>query len=159
MPTTYVWRPSSARRVVLDGFTPVPRGTPAMSLPTLAWPAKDPADVLDYEIDFAAAVAGDESDGLRNVIASVTPDAVGDLVVNSVAVDGAVVVLWLAGGQPGTVYSVGVHVTTQSGRSIGRAVSLPVLGMGSAVGLAGALTTELGTVITDQSGNPILTGS
>ena len=36
MPTTatHVWRPSGARRVVLDGFVPVPRGTiPAAPTP------------------------------------------------------------------------------------------------------------------------------
>ena len=49
MPTiaTHVWRPSSSRRILLDAFIPVARGAPAIASPLLAWPTKDPGDVLD----------------------------------------------------------------------------------------------------------------
>jgi hypothetical protein len=130
MTTTYVWRPSSARRVVLD-----------------------------YEFDFSAALVGNEGDGIATVSATVTPDATGDLVVNSIAADGTVAVLWLSAGQAGSIYTVRVSVTTQSGRSLGRAVLLAVQTLGSAVVASSALTTDQGTVVTDQNGNPILIGS
>jgi hypothetical protein len=156
--TLHVWRPSSARRVALDGFVPVPRGTLPTTPPPLTWPAKDPSDVLDYEFDFSPALIGNEGDALANVTAMVSPNATGDLAVNSIAADGAVAVFWLSGGQAGTIYSVQVTVTTQNGRSIGRAVLLPVLALATAQVPSASLTTEQGSVITDQTGNPILIG-
>ena len=59
--TTQIWRPSNARRVALDGFAPVPRGASQSVPPAPAWPAKDPADVLDYEVDISAANSGETS--------------------------------------------------------------------------------------------------
>jgi hypothetical protein len=157
--TTHVWHASSARRLVLDGFLPVPRGTVPAAPAPLVWPAKDPSDVLDYEFDISPALSGNEGDGIAGVTVSITPNAVGDLTLNSSAADGAVVVLWLAGGQAGTTYSVAITTTTQTGRIIGRAVLLPVQALAVAVVPASALTTEAGAVVTDQSGNPILLGS
>ena len=72
---TRVWRPSTARRVILDGFAPVPRGSSLSNPPLLSWPAKDPADVLDYEFDITAALAGHESDAVAAV--SVVPSPAG----------------------------------------------------------------------------------
>jgi hypothetical protein len=156
---THVWRPSSARRVVLDGFAPVPRGAGQSAPAPLQWPAKDPSDVLDYEFDVSAAVLGNEGDMITGVTASVTPNATGDLVINSVSLDGSVVVFWFAGGQAGTTYVVQATLTTSAGRTIGRVVLLPVLSLANATVTTGALTTNLGAVVTDQGGNPILLGS
>jgi len=158
-PTPHVWRPSNARRIVLDGFLPVPRGTLPTTPPPLSWPAKDPSDVLDYEFDVGAALVGNEGDTIATVAVVITPNATGDLVLNSSAVDGSRAVLWFAGGQSGTVYVVQVTVGTTNGRTIGRAVLLPVLPLASATAAATALTTEVGATITDQNGNPILLGS
>lgn len=156
---TYVWRPSSARRVVLDGFAPVARGVvPTVPAP-LSWPAKDPADVLDYELDIAAALVGNEGDPIVTLQATVSPAAAGDLTVTSLAADGSRAVFWFAGGQAGTTYVVQVSLATASGRTLGRAVLLPVLGLATATAPASALTTDLGAVVTDAQGNPILTGS
>jgi hypothetical protein len=156
---THVWRPSSARRVVLDGFVPVPRGTLPAAPATMSWPAKDPADVLDYEFDLSAALEGDAGDVITSLGVVVSPDGVGDLVVNSVSADGAVVVLWFAGGQVGTVYTVRITATTQNGRTIGRTVLLPVQALAAPQVPATALTTNGGAVVTDQSGSPILVGT
>ena len=122
-PTTHLWRPSCARRLVLDGFVPVPRGTLPSALPSLAWPAKDPADVLDYEFDISAALAGNAGDAIASVAVTVSPNAAGDLAVSGIAADGAVAVLWLSGGQAGTVYTVQLTIATLSGRTIARTVS------------------------------------
>jgi hypothetical protein len=161
MPTTvtHVWRPSGARRVTLDGFGPIARGT-TQSVPVpLSWPAKDPSDVLDYEFDIAAALAGNDGDVISAVNVSVTPAGTGDMVANSVVADGSLVVIWFAGGIGGTVYFVQIAVGTSSGRSISRVVRLPCLALASATQSALALTTDQGSVITDQFGNPILLGS
>jgi hypothetical protein len=153
-----VVRPSSARRVVLDGFVPVPSGSLATAPATLAWPAKDPGDVLDYEFDISPALAGNEKDTIATISVTIQPSAIGDLTLNSSAADGSVVVLWLAGGQVGTVYSVQVSMGTTAGRTIGRAIYLPVLALVSGAPPASALTTADGTAVSDQSGNAITVG-
>ena len=157
--TTHIWRPSNARYLALDGFVPVPRGTLPSTPAPLAWPAKDPADVLDYQLDISAALVGNEGDTISAVTVSVTPNASGDLVVNSTAADGALAVFWFSGGQAGTVYTVMINIVTLSGRSISRSVLLPVLALAQAVVPVTSLTTDQGVVITDQNGNPILLGS
>lgn len=151
-----VWRPSTARRVVLDGFAPVPRGTSQPTPPLLAWPAKDPADVLDYELDITAAVSGHETDRIEAVTVIPTPAGAGHLVVGEIAADGRVAVVWLSGGQAGTTYRLQLTVTTASGRVLGRAVALPVLAAQAPP--TGALQTPGGATITDEDGNPILIG-
>lgn len=156
--TTQIWRPSAARRVVLEGFAPVPRGAAQAVPPALSWPAKDPADVLDYEVDIAAAIAGHEHDAIIGVSVQPTPSGAGHLAVGAIATDGPVAAMWLSGGQPGTTYRVQVTVTTASGRVVGRAVALPVLALAEAALPSGVLQTGGGATITDQNGNPILLG-
>jgi ribosomal protein S28E/S33 len=161
MPTvaTHVWRPSIARRVILDGFVPVPRGViPAAPL-ALVWPAKDPGDVLDYELDIGAALRGNRGDSITTIDVVSTPGNPGDLVVDSVTADGETVVLWLAAGQTGTIYSVQITIGTSNGRTINRAVLLPVQALAMPSIPAAVLTTTSGAVVTDQNGNPILIGS
>ncbi len=162
MPTTatHVWRPSGARRVVLDGFAPVPRGTiPATPAP-LVWPTKDPADVLDYEFEIAAALLGNHGDGIATLDVTITPSGnVGDVVLNSSTADGAIAILWFAGGNAGTNYIIHVTAGTTSGRTLSRAVLLPIQSLSTASSATlNALTTDTGAIITDQNGNPILIG-
>lgn len=160
MPTVAarVMRPSNARRVVLDGFVPVPRGSLAVAPSPLSWPAKDPDDVLDYELDISAALAGHDSDSIASIDVVIAPSGDNELTLRSSAADGAVAVLWFAGGSVGTVYSVQVTIGTAAGRTIGRAIYLPVLALVSAAAPASGLTTANGAVLTDQAGNPILIG-
>lgn len=153
-----VWRPSSARRVVLDSFVPVPRGTTAMAPPPLNWPSKDPADTLDYEFDISPALVGNEGDVVSGISVGINPAGAGDLVLSSAVIDGTVVVLWLTAGQSGTVYTVTVAVTTKNGRSIQRSILLPVLSLSDPLVPATALITSSGLLITDQNGNPVVTG-
>lgn len=157
--TTHIWRPSNARSIVLDGFLPVPRGTLPTTPSPLSWPAKDPADVLDYEFDVAAALIGSDGDTVASVAVTVSPAGTGALAVNSVAVDGTSALFWFAGGQAGTVYTVQVSVVTAGGRTISRALLLPVLSLTSVTAAVTSLTTDQGIIITDQNGNPILLGS
>jgi hypothetical protein len=159
-PATAVWRPSVARRVVLDGFFPVPRGVVPLPPSRLAWPAKDPSDVLDYELDISEALAGTRDDTITSIDVTVRPSTSGGLTAGNMAADGTVAVVWFSGGVAGTTYSVQVAVGTANGRLIGRTVLLPVRSLAGVTSSEdAALTTQAGAVITDQNGDPILLGS
>lgn len=153
---TPIWKPSSARSVVLDAFVAVPRGSVASAPPPLNWPAKDPTDVLDYQLDISSAVVGDEGDGIAALDISISPSEPGDLSLHSAYADGTSAVIWLAEGQVGTVYTVTLLVTTSSGRTLQRSVLLPVLSLSSPAVPTTAIMTNAGLMITDQNGNPVL---
>lgn len=157
MPTiaAHVWRPSSARVVVLDSFVAVPRGSTLAAAP-LVWPAKDPADVLDYQFDVSAALVGNDGDAIQSLDITIEPGDPGDLSLNAVAADGTSAVLWLAAGQAGTTYAVTLQIVTSNGRTIQRSVMLPVLALSSLPGGTSALQTDSGMTLTDQNGNPVL---
>lgn len=152
----HVWRPSSARRILLDAFIPVTRGATAVAPPLLAWPAKDPGDVLDYQLDIAAALIGTDGDSIATLDVEVSPAQPGDLSLTASAADGTSAILWFSAGQPNTVYSVSVAIGTVNGRSIHRSIVLPVLPLSTPVAPATALQTDVGFPITDQNGNPLL---
>lgn len=156
---THVWRPSSARRLVLDGFAQVARGATVTAPLPQTWPGKDPSDVLDYEFDVSAALLGNEGDQIASVAVTVSPAGSGDLALNGVTADGAVLVFWFAGGVAGTTYQVQVTVVTQAGRTIGRVLLLPVVSLSTTTTSLNALTTNAGAVVSDQNGNPILLGA
>src|ERR1700761_4907339 len=107
-PATHVWKPSCARSVTIDSFVPVPRGSTATLPAPLNWPTKDPSDVLDYELNIEPAVLGNCGDVIATLDVWISPNNPGDLALNSSTADGTVAVLWLAGGQAGTVYTITV---------------------------------------------------
>ena len=156
-PAIHVWKPSNARTVVLDAFVPVPRGSSVVAPPPLIWPAKDPTDVLDYQFDIAPAMVGNDGDAIATLDVTIDPSNPGDLTLNNAQADGNVAVLWLAGGQAGSVYTVTMVITTINGRTIQRSVLLPVLYLSTLPIPANALQTNAGVVVTDQNGNPVLT--
>lgn len=155
----HLYKPSSARVLVLDGFVPGPRGALAVTPTLLAWPAKDPADVLDYQFDIAPALSGNDGDAVSTLDVTISPANPGDLSLASAAADGARAVLWLAGGQAGTIYSVTLTIGTQAGRTLSRSVLLPVLALTSTPLASGTLQTETGSELVDEFGNPLLLGS
>lgn len=155
-PAAHLWRPSSARTLLLDSFVPVARGSSALAPAPLAWPVKDPADVLDYQFDISAALVGNDGDGIATLDVSIGPNAPGDLTLNAVSADGASAVLWLSAGQAGTVYTVTLSITTLNGRSLQRTILLPVLSLSSPTAAPTSLVTDGGLVVTDQNGNPVL---
>ncbi|MGO9998734.1 MAG: hypothetical protein ACLPKW_13475 [Acetobacteraceae bacterium] len=156
-PATHVWKPSNARTVVLDSFIPVPRGSTALAPPPLNWPAKDPADVLDYQFDISPALVGNDGDAIATLDVTIEPANPGDLVLNSATTDGALAIVWLSGGQAGTIYTVNLVITTVNGRAINRTILLPVLYLSVPPIPPNALITDTGVVLTDQNGNPVLT--
>lgn len=162
-PVAQVWRPSAVRVLTLDASVPTARGTSAQ--PPLAWPAKDPGDVLDYQFDFAPALTGfgrpnvsDASfaDAVATLDVSISPAGPGDLALASASADGARCVLWLSGGQAGTTYTVTLRIGTQAGRMLSRSVRLPVVALSIAPSTRDALLTDDGRSITDQNGQPLL---
>ena len=155
-PATHLWRPSVARLLVLDSFVPVPRGIFAVALVPLQWPAKDPLDILDYQFDIAPALNGDRGDAISTLDVTITPSALGDLSLSSAAADGARAVLWLAGGQAGTTYTVTLTVGTQGGRTLSRSVLLPVLSLSAPIASPSVLLTESGQPLLDDNNNPLL---
>jgi hypothetical protein len=155
-PATFVWRPSTARVVVLDGFVPVPRGSTYSSLPPLAWAVKDPADILDYVLDLSPAFYGNDGDGIADIDVTISPGQPGDLSLNRASADGTSIVLWLSAGQAGTTYSVTVSVVANSGRTISRSVQLPVASLAVTPAASTALQTDSGEPLTDQNSNPVL---
>jgi hypothetical protein len=156
-PATHVWKPSNARTVVLDAFIPVPRGSAAAAPPPLNWPTKDPIDVLDYQFDITPAVVGNDGDVIATLDVSIEPNNPRDLSLQSATTDGTVAVLWLAGGQAGTVYTVTLVIATTNGRTIQRSILLPVVYLSVPPVPPNALVTNAGVVLTDQNGNPVLT--
>ncbi len=160
MPTaaSHVWKPSIARTVTLDAFVPVPRGT-VPGVPTKpSWPLKDPADLLDYQFDITPALIGNDGDGIATLDIAISPANPGDLALTATAADGCRAVLWLGGGQSGTIYTVTLTIGTQAGRTIARSVALPVASLATPPALADGLVTDAGSALTDQNGNPILAG-
>ena len=148
----HIWRPSAARVLVLDGFLPGPRGFPPHTPALPAWPAKDPADVLDYQFDIAPALTGNDGDALATLDVAISPAAPGDLSLASAVADGARAVLWLQGGQAGTTYTVTLTVGTQAGRTLSRSVLLPVLGLAVQTVGGDVLLTESGAALQDGNG-------
>lgn len=159
MTAAHVWRPSVARLLMLDGFVPGPRGVLAASKTPLSWPAKDPADVLDYQFDIAPALTGNDGDAVSTLDVAISPSNPGDLSLASAAADGARAVLWLQGGQGGTTYTVTLTLGTQAGRTLSRSVLLPVVTMSNSNSNDNVLLLDDGTVLQDESGNPLLIGS
>lgn len=156
IPASFVWKPSSARRVVIDSFVPVPRGSTAVAPPPLNWASKDPSDTLDYEFDITPATVGNEGDAIASIGVAVSPDGAGDLSLGSVLLDGCVAVLWFSGGQAGTVYTVTITAITKNGRTLQRSVLLPVILLSQPPVPSDAIESNTGLIITDQNGNPIL---
>ncbi len=174
-PAVHLWQPSSARVLSLTGSVPsasssivsmisalaagATTATAAAGAP-LSWPPKDPNDVLDYTLDVSDALVGDIGDSIATLDVSIAPNAAGDLTLNSSSASGTVAVLWFSGGNIGTTYVVTVSINTASGRTIARAIQLPVISLiDISSNTNGALTTQLGSVITDQNGNPLTLGT
>jgi hypothetical protein len=153
---SHVWKPSRARLVTIDSFVPVPRGAIAAAPAPLNWPAKDPGDILDYILDIGPAIIGNDGDGIAAVNVNFAPANPGDLELQSTTADGSHIILWLAGGQAGTVYTITFMINTINGRSLQRSVLLPVLLLSVPVVPVDAIVTATGVMITDQNGNPVL---
>jgi len=152
-----LWRPSNARYLQIDGFVPTPRGPQIPPPQALVWPAKDPGDTLDYVFDLTPALTANPGDGISTLDVMISPGNPGDLTLVSAAADGASAVLWLAGGQAPTTYTVTINVTTTGGRTLVRSIALPVVALSSMPVPVNALQTSTGEALTDPTGTPLTT--
>jgi hypothetical protein len=123
----------------------------------LSWPVKDPTDTLDYVVDISEVVAGNEGDSVATIDVVINPDNPGDLALQSSSADGDLAILWFTAGFAGTIYSITVTIGTNSGRIVGRTITLPVLSLATPPVPPDAITTQTGAPITDQSDQPITT--
>lgn len=73
---------------------------------------KQPADKLDYDVDFSRWITDD--DEITTVASAVDPD--GSLIVDTVSVASPSVKVWLRGGESGKSYKVTLTVSTAFGR-------------------------------------------
>ncbi len=153
---SHVWRPSSSRVLLLDGFVPGPRGVPARPPAQLIWPPKDPGDVLDYQLDISSAVSGNDGDVIATLDVMITPSNPGDLSLVSSTADGSSAILWLQGGQAGTSYTVSLNISTEAGRQLSRSISLPVIAFAAIGTSTQTLTLEDGTALVDSNGNALV---
>ena len=156
---SHIWRPSASRVLLLDGFVPGPRGYATYPALVLRWPAKDPGDVLDYQLDISPALVGNDGDTISTIDVLITPSNDGDLTLVSSAADGTRAVFWFQGGFSGISYNVTVFVGTDTGRAISRSIQLPVVTFASQAANNLPLTIEGGAVLVDSDGNPLVLGN
>lgn len=84
----------------------------------LTWPNKDPSDVLDYQIDWSAALGTD-------TISASTWTAPAGYTIDSSSNTPTTTTVWLRGGPVG-VNKITNRITTAGGRTIERSVQQTV---------------------------------
>ena len=84
----------------------------------LTWPNKDPADILDYQIDWSAAL------GTDTISTSAWTVPAGFTITNQASTTTTTTV-WLSGG-PAGVQRITNRITTAGGRTIERSVQMTV---------------------------------
>lgn len=86
------------------------------------WPTKDPDDVLDYQFDWTARMATNET-----VVASVFTVVEGTVVKGVVGfTPQGVTTVWLSGGTPGETCLINNHIATSQGREYDETARLRV---------------------------------
>jgi hypothetical protein len=85
----------------------------------LAWPNKDPDEVLDYEIDWSARVLTD------TILTSVWTIPSG-ITKNSDSKTAATTTAWLSGGTLGTTYEILNRIVTAGGRTMDQTVKIKI---------------------------------
>jgi hypothetical protein len=88
----------------------------------LAWPFKDPNEVLDYRVDWSSRL--DSGDTINGSTFSV---AVGDgLTIDTSVYTNTTATVWFSGGTSGTTYEILNRITTTDGRTHDQTVKLKV---------------------------------
>ena len=85
----------------------------------LSWPYKDPDEVLDYQLDWMARLAGD-------TIASSTWIVPNGITKNSDSKTETTTTIWLSGGTIGASLSITNRIETVGGRTMDQSVSLKI---------------------------------
>lgn len=106
----------------------------------LSWPAKDPDEILDYDIDWTSRLYSESELAQVEAGATVVPadtiasstftlpaqTGTNQLVANSTANTTTATKVWLAGGVEGSVYLVLNRVVTAGGRTMDQTVKLKI---------------------------------
>lgn len=85
------------------------------------WPAKEPAAVADYSVDFASKL--EEGETLATEVTTAT-----GVTKDSDTIDGTAVKVWLSSGTEGVLAKIVVTVTTSGGRTYTELALLPIGG-------------------------------
>lgn len=85
----------------------------------LKWPVKDPDEVLDYKVDWTAAI------GVDNIVSSLfeVPDG---LVMDSQMFTTKTTTIWLSGGVEGVTYLITNRIVTNGARTYDQTMKLKV---------------------------------
>jgi hypothetical protein len=86
----------------------------------LRWPAKRPAEILDYSVDWSGRLKGET---IRLSVFEVPPG----LVKLSETVEKRTTRLWLSGGTDGACYTISNRIRTDRGRSLEQSIDLTVV--------------------------------
>jgi len=86
----------------------------------LAWPTKDPDEVLDYQLDWSARVLDDP------IVASEWQIPAG-LTKGTERFSETITTVWLEGGEDDTTYHVVNRITTAAGRIMDQSVKLTIV--------------------------------
>ncbi len=87
----------------------------------LTWPAKDPDEVLDYQVDWSERLETSETISTSNFTV-----ATGTVVKDSQSVAGGLTTVWLSGGTLGELCTILNRITTSQGRIYDETVRLRI---------------------------------
>jgi hypothetical protein len=90
----------------------------------LQWPEKQTLDVLDYSCDLSGDLVAGET--ITDISVSASPIGPEELTVQSVALQGKVIVVWVAGGVGGRGYLIRLDARTSAGRIFDVLATLPM---------------------------------
>lgn len=99
---------------------------------SLSWPAKDPDEVLDFDIDWASRllsadeIAAGTTTPADAIASSQFTLPAGTLVANSSSYSSTRTKVWLSGGDDGLSYAVLNRIVTAGGRTMDQTVKLKV---------------------------------
>lgn len=87
---------------------------------SLAWPNKDPDEVLDYVVNWAARLESD------TIVTSTWPTVPAGITKNSDTNTATTTTIWLSGGVLGAAYEFVNRVVTAAGRTMDQTIKLKI---------------------------------
>lgn len=88
----------------------------------LTWPAKDPDEVLDYQIDWIT----NRLEAAETISTSTWSVIDGDVAIQSSSHASGIATVWLTGGTDSTVCVIRNRITTSGGRTYDEAAKLRI---------------------------------
>jgi hypothetical protein len=86
-----------------------------------SWPAKDPDEELDYQVDWTLRLAAGETIATSTFIL-----AEGDVVLGDTNITGAFTTVWISGGTAGGVNTITNRITTSASRTYDKSAKLRI---------------------------------